>query len=82
MLCFQRDEFAKKGRSYQNLEGVVANSLAKRGKVFATGYEPQLQPCPAAQVKQHIPKQPGWKNSKYWANIEKRNQINAKNYWK
>ena len=36
----------------------------------------------AAQVKQHIPEQPGWKNSKYWANIEKRNQINTKNYWK
>ena len=35
-----------------------------------------------AQVKQHIPEQPGWKNSKYWANIEKRNQINTKNYWK
>ena len=37
---------------------------------------------PAAQVKQHIPEQPGWINSKYWANIEKRNQINTKNYWK
>ena len=36
----------------------------------------------AAQVKQHIPEQPGWKNSKCWANIEKRNQINTKNYWK
>ena len=36
----------------------------------------------AAQVKQHIPEQPGWKNSKNWANIEKRNQINTKNYWK
>ena len=35
-----------------------------------------------AQVKQQIPEQPGWKNSKYWANIEKRNQINTKNYWK
>ena len=34
---------------------------------------------PAAQVK---PEQPGWINSKYWANIEKRNQINTKNYWK
>ena len=38
-----------------------------------------------AQVKQHIPEQPGctrnWKN-KYWENIEKRNQINTKNYWK
>ena len=33
--------------------------------------------CAAAQVKQHIPEQPGWKNSKYWANIEKRNQING-----
>ena len=34
-------------------------------------------------VAQHIPEQPGWKNSKYWANIiEKRNQINTKNYWK
>ena len=28
----------------------------------------------SGQVKQHIPEQPGWKNSKYWANIEKRNQ--------
>ena len=36
----------------------------------------------AAQVKQHIPEQPGWKMSKYWENIEKRNQINTKNYWK
>ena len=26
----------------------------------------------AAQVKQHIPEQPGWKNTKYWANIEKK----------
>ena len=32
----------------------------------------------AAQVKQHILEQPGWKNSRYWANIEKRNQINTK----
>ena len=32
----------------------------------------------AAQVKQHIPEQPGWKNSKYWGNIEKRNQINTR----
>ena len=38
--------------------------------------------CAVAQVKQHIPEQPGWKNSKYWAKIEKRNQINTKNYWK
>ena len=30
----------------------------------------------------HKPEQLGWKNSKYWANIEKRNQINTKNYWK
>ena len=29
-----------------------------------------------------IPEQPGWKNSKYWASIEKRNQIITKNYWK
>ena len=29
-------------------------------------------------VKQHIPEQPGWKNSKYWVNFEKRNQINTK----
>ena len=36
----------------------------------------------AAQVKEHKPEQPGWKYSKYWANIEKRNQINTKNYWK
>ena len=35
-----------------------------------------------AQVKQHKREQPGWKNSKYWASIEKRNQINTKNYWK
>ena len=35
-----------------------------------------------AQVKVHKPAQPGWKYSKYWANIEKRNQINTKNYWK
>ena len=27
----------------------------------------------AAQVKEHKPEQPGWKYSKYWANIEKRN---------
>ena len=35
-----------------------------------------------AQVKVHKPAQPGWKHSKYWANLEKRNQINIKNYWK
>ena len=35
-----------------------------------------------AQVKQHIHEPPGWKKSKYWANIEKRKQINSKNYWK
>ena len=35
-----------------------------------------------AQVKEHKPEQPGWKYSKYWANIEKRNQINTRNYWK
>ena len=37
----------------------------------------------AAQVyykKEDKPEQPGY--SKYWANIEKRNQINTKNYWK
>ena len=39
-------------------------------------------PSKAAYVKQHIPEQRGWKNSKYWANIEKRNQINTKNYCK
>ena len=37
---------------------------------------------PSKEVKKHIPKQPEWRNSKYWANIEKRNQINTKNYWK
>ena len=36
----------------------------------------------AAQVKRHIPEQPVWKNSKYWAKIEKMKQINTKNYWK
>ena len=43
---------------------------------------PRSGPSKAAHVQQHIPEQPGWKNSKYWANIEKRNQINTKNYWK
>ena len=33
----------------------------------------------AAQVTEDKPAQPGWKYSKYWANIEKRNQINTKN---
>ena len=36
----------------------------------------------SGQIKQHIPEQSWWKNSNYWANIEKRNQINTKNYWK
>ena len=35
-----------------------------------------------SKIQQHIPEQPGWMNSKYWENIEKRNQINNKNYWK
>ena len=43
---------------------------------------PLSGPSKAAHGKQHIPEQPGWKNSKYWANIEKRNQINTKSYWK
>ena len=34
------------------------------------------------KIQKHIPEQPGWMNSKYWGNIEKRNQINTKNYWK
>ena len=34
------------------------------------------------KIQKHIPEQPGWRNSKYWGNIEKRNQINTKNYWK
>ena len=41
----------------------------------ATALRPKLS-------SRDIPEQPGWKNSKYWANIEKRNQINTKNYWK
>ena len=38
----------------------------------------------AAQVKQKTPEQPVLKEQQvvYWANIEKRNQINTKNYWK
>ena len=43
---------------------------------------PHSGPSKAAHGKQHIPKQPGRKNRKYRANIEKRNQINTKNYWK
>ena len=35
-----------------------------------------------SKIQKHIPEQPGWMNSKYWGNIEKRNQINTKNYWK
>ena len=35
-----------------------------------------------SKIQKHIPEQPGWLNSKYWGNIEKRNQINTKNYWK
>ena len=42
---------------------------------------PRSGPSKAAHGKQHIPEKPRWKNSKYWANIEKRNQINTKNYW-
>ena len=36
----------------------------------------------SSKIQKHIPEQPGWMNSKYWGNIEKRNQINTKNYWK
>ena len=46
--------------------------------------KPQICDRAVAQIKQHIPEQPGGKNSKYWANtsIGKRNQTNTKNYWK
>ena len=32
----------------------------------------------SSKIQKHIPEQPGWRNSKYWGNIEKRNQINTK----
>ena len=32
----------------------------------------------SSKIQKHIPEQPGWRNSKYWGHIEKRNQINTK----
>ena len=89
--------FVKRRRSYAfSYRGAHFCLRGGWGKTGDLTWQPAVKPqSPAAkttnnnccdramaQVKQHIPEQPGWKNSKYWANIEKRNQINTKNYWK